>query len=369
MSHGLSSAVLSPSAFPGPTAPIDESLWEGPRAAGALVALLEVAADRGLLPTSCLAGTGLDVSDVASPGLTVLASHELAAVRNLITLTNDQPGVGVSAATRFQLGSLGVWGLAMMSSQTVRDLVEVALRLGYRKFSWGVLGVSLEAEGDALGAIFDERVAPADLRNFLIERDLAFAVTTLDKLVGRRVPLVVETTLGHERVRALRELVGPRVVTANAPRNVIWFPRSTLRMQLPNGDAYAAAMCERQCEELLERKQWQAAPATARAKVEAVLMRLAPTSWTLDAVAAARFVHPRTLNRLLAAEGTSFRVVVDDLRENLATTMLTETGLPMHEVAQRVGYAETPSFVRAYRRWTGRTPGAVMRAARLARGL
>jgi AraC-like DNA-binding protein len=293
----------------------------------------------------------------------VLASQELSAVRNLVAFAKDEPGLGASAATRFQLGTLGVWGLAMMSCRTVRESVEIAMRQGYGKFSWGMLAASVERHGRDLRAVFDEHGAPSDVRNFLIERDLAFTFTALDKLLGRRASLVVETTLDQDRVRRLRELLGPRVLRVGAPRNAIWLPGSTLDLPLPNGDAYAMAMCERQCEELLERRQWQAPPVSARAKVEAVLMRLPPASWTLENVAGERYVHPRTLNRLLAAERTSFRAIVDERREALASAMLAETDLSVGEIARRVGYAETPSFVRAYRRWTGRTPGAVRRGA------
>jgi AraC-like DNA-binding protein len=213
-------------------------------------------------------------------------------------------------------------------------------------------------------AIFDETSVPEDVRNFVIERDLAFSMAVLDLLLGAHPGITVTTTLRVERVGALREAIGPRRVGPGGRRNVITFRSGMLDEELPNGDSFAAAMCERQCEQLLERAVLQAPAGSSRAKVEAVLQRLPAAAWSLEEVAAARFVHPRTLDRLLAAEGRSFRGIVDETRERWATALLTETDQTISQVAQRLGYTHAQSFARAYKRWTGQTPAAARRDAR-----
>ncbi|WP_088279981.1 AraC family transcriptional regulator [Ideonella sp. A 288] len=69
-------------------------------------------------------------------------------------------------------------------------------------------------------------------------------------------------------------------------------------------------------------------------------------------------VSERTLQRRLADIGRSFSDVVEEFRREEAARLLAMPGLQLVEVASRLGYAEQTSFTRAFRRWTGITPGA-----------
>ncbi len=69
-------------------------------------------------------------------------------------------------------------------------------------------------------------------------------------------------------------------------------------------------------------------------------------------------VSERTLQRRLGELGRSFTDVVEDFRREEAARLLRQSALPLVEVASRLGYAEQTSFTRAFRRWTGSTPGA-----------
>jgi AraC-like DNA-binding protein len=74
----------------------------------------------------------------------------------------------------------------------------------------------------------------------------------------------------------------------------------------------------------------------------------------------------RTLQRKLAEEGLSFQAVVDETRAELADRYLEGEGLSVTEVAFLLGYAESSSFARAYKRWRGRTPLESKRQPRVA---
>lgn len=65
----------------------------------------------------------------------------------------------------------------------------------------------------------------------------------------------------------------------------------------------------------------------------------------------------RTLARRLKEIGTSFRQVADDTRFALARNYLGDKAFSLSEVAYLVGYADQPSFITAFRRWSGNTPG------------
>ncbi|WP_419997089.1 AraC family transcriptional regulator [Streptomyces boninensis] len=78
----------------------------------------------------------------------------------------------------------------------------------------------------------------------------------------------------------------------------------------------------------------------------------------LREVAGRLAVSPATLRRRLEAEGTSFTGLKDAVRRDAAITSLAQGQEPIAELAARLGFAEDASFHRAFRRWTGTTPGA-----------
>jgi len=79
---------------------------------------------------------------------------------------------------------------------------------------------------------------------------------------------------------------------------------------------------------------------------------------SLEAAAASLAMSPRTLQRRLRDEGTSFRKVHDDARREIASDFLADPSLSISEVADRLGFADVSSFDTAFKRWTGRTPRA-----------
>jgi AraC-like DNA-binding protein len=75
-------------------------------------------------------------------------------------------------------------------------------------------------------------------------------------------------------------------------------------------------------------------------------------------VAALFSIHSRTLNRRLHESNTSFRELVHEGRYEIARRMLETSSLNVTEVASALGYADASAFTRAFRRWSGTTPGA-----------
>ncbi|GAB3309627.1 AraC family transcriptional regulator [Haliea atlantica] len=73
-------------------------------------------------------------------------------------------------------------------------------------------------------------------------------------------------------------------------------------------------------------------------------------------VAARLDLHPQTLRRRLAAEGTTFKDIKNQLRRDTALHFLGKQGLSIEEIAHRAGFSESSAFIRAFKGWTGVTP-------------
>ena len=82
---------------------------------------------------------------------------------------------------------------------------------------------------------------------------------------------------------------------------------------------------------------------------------------SLNATAAAVSMSSRTLSRRLAAEHTSFQKIKDEMRRDFAIQQLVKTRTSVDEIALLVGFDNTPAFHRAFRTWTGSTPGTYRR--------
>jgi AraC-like DNA-binding protein len=82
----------------------------------------------------------------------------------------------------------------------------------------------------------------------------------------------------------------------------------------------------------------------------------------LEDVAAELKMPVRTLQRRLEASGLNFRLMVEDVRRTTAEQHLREGRLSLAEMATALGFADHASFNRAFKRWTGSSPGAFRRA-------
>ena len=76
----------------------------------------------------------------------------------------------------------------------------------------------------------------------------------------------------------------------------------------------------------------------------------------MEDIAARLHVSSRSLRRRLIDEGTSFRALIDEVRQAIAEELLTTGRMKLAEVAERLGYAEPAPFITAFRRWRGQSP-------------
>jgi AraC-like DNA-binding protein len=72
----------------------------------------------------------------------------------------------------------------------------------------------------------------------------------------------------------------------------------------------------------------------------------------------------RTLQRSLAAEGTSFKTVMEETRMQLARHYLNNTDLSLTAIAFLLGYSELSAFSRAAKHWLGESPSALRKKQR-----
>ncbi len=102
---------------------------------------------------------------------------------------------------------------------------------------------------------------------------------------------------------------------------------------------------------------------TVALRVRHALQRTLGSGGGKEAVAGLLGMHPRTLQRHLAAEHTSFEALREAVRRETALRYLCQTRIPLTQLAGLLGHSEQSVFSRACRRWFGMTPSAVRRRA------
>jgi AraC-like DNA-binding protein len=97
--------------------------------------------------------------------------------------------------------------------------------------------------------------------------------------------------------------------------------------------------------------------ATLTRRIRVMLPRLLATEHChQDAVAAMLCLHPRTLQRRLREEGTSFAEIIDAVRREVALRNLADTSVPLSRITERLGYSEAAVLTRSCQRWFNRSP-------------
>jgi AraC-like DNA-binding protein len=300
--------------------------WDFPRAVRGVVLLVEHARGRGLSDDLVLAGSGLSASDLLV-ATEVTAAQELRVVRNLRARLGE---VGTEVGRRYRASTFGVLGYALLASRTVHEAMNVALRFLDLSNTFAI--PRAELDGPRVRIVVDGAGLPVDVRRFLVERDTAAIRAVLAELAGLSIS-----------------------ATGSGDVRVLTFDVADLARPLSHSDPAALAVFEAVCRDVVGRRRERTG---FGGQVRVLVTQQLPGGAPMAAVADRLGVSERTLRRRLAADGTSYQRLLDEVRASLAEELIGTGRLSVEEVAVRLGYAEASSFIAAHRRWTGETPGA-----------
>jgi len=300
-----------------------------------------------LLREAGLTRASLEDPDARLPGPTVLA------LWNALRDRTEDPALQLSAPVALPFGAYRVIDYLVAASVTVGD--------GIRRFA---SFFELIADGVALAVEADEEEHWLDLAMVggapvpPIYVDYVFAA-----LVAR-IRMKIRPGLQVLRVELQRPepaQPGPYSALFRAPvrfgaaADRLFFSREEWVSPTESGDEALAKLME---EHARIPARHVAHPASAfRGEVERILVAGLPEDRSVAAVAKALHVSVRTLQRKLKEVGTTFREVSEAVTAHLALKRLADPRVSIAEVAFLLGFSDTSSFNRAFRRWTGEPPG------------
>jgi AraC-like DNA-binding protein len=322
-----------------------------------LVGLPRLIAAHGLDADAVIREVGCDPTLFSNPENTI----DFAAVGRLLAHTAEvtgQPYLGLELGRRLGLGVLGVLGEALRYAPDLGTALR-SLILHFHLHDRGAVPSLWESNGNALfgytlfcpeapGTVHIYDTAMVIARNILTELlDSGWEITEVQ--LFRDPPDQIEPFT--------RSFRAP--LCFQAGHSAIVFPAVDLTRPLPRADAaaYAKALHE------LKSLSGSSDAELIENKVRRLLYRLfvtgsGPAGIDLKAVSGLLAVHPRTLNRRLSADGTTFNALLTEVRYEVARQLLRDTQMPIADIAFALGYAESAPFNRAFRRWAGTTATA-----------
>ena len=283
-------------------------------------------------------------------------------VRNMVRLwrlaveeTGD-PCLGLKAAEFVQPATFHSLGLALLASQTLEDSLQRAAR--FSRIVSSAADISIEHTPRGVKQLLCWR-ADGPAVDEAIDLMMASSVKMGALVLGLRPSEVQELELRLRRsatpaLRAEFEAYFRCPIWFDADENSLLIPHEWMKRPLPMANPQLARQNDLVVMEYLSRFDG----ARLAEKVRAELISRLPAGEPLRVdVAGALGMGEKTLQRRLKDEGTSYQQVLDEVRRDLAQQYLREGPMSVCEVTFQLGFSDQSSFTRAFRRWTGKTPG------------
>lgn len=268
-------------------------------------------------------------------------------------LTAD-PSFGLNAGRAVGPGSFNVVSFILLSSATLRAGLGV-LQQYQRLISDGGRFQILPGERQSW-VVYHPQQGSLAFSPHQVEAVLA-ATVTFSRWVTGRALRPARAQFSHRQIGSLAvyvEALAQRVQFDQA-FNGLLLDNAVLDAPLPQADAELASLHRARASVLLSALS---EPLPLRRQVEQWFAGALEGSVPGRADAAQQFgLGERTFARRLRAEGAHYAELVDGARRALACMAVADGGEPFAHIARRLGFSEASAFNRAFRRWTGRSPG------------
>jgi len=224
--------------------------------------------------------------------------------------------------------------------------------------------IRLEAADDLVAVIYEKRDGRLDYFDASLDAAMGLLISLCRQVAGedfspRFVDLVRREPVCRERHYALFR--SPIHFGASSNRLVV--DANELQRPLPGANAMLAQANERLIEDYLARFNRSQLAMLVRSK----LIDLLPAGRVSEEkVADSLNISVRSLQRRLREEETSFKRILDDMRQDLARDYVVGSGYSVNEIAYLLGFSEPGNFSRAFKRWHGLPPSRYRGAHRQA---
>jgi AraC-like DNA-binding protein len=337
-------------------APAPRSAEPGTIAICFVAAALQSVRARDLNADELLATVGLSSSLLQVPQARVSAKH-YGALWRAIALALDDEFFGQDSR-RMKAGTFAMLCHSVLGCKSLGHALERSLRF-YGLILDDISG-TLVRDAKEARIVLHERVAGANLRVFAHELLLMLLYGVSCWLVGRRIPILrTEFSYAEPAHSAEYRLMYCADLSFDGPNTVIAFDASYLDLPVVQNERSLKEFLRTAPESiLLKYKNSSSLAARVRRRLRLYLPGELPD---FERLADELNMTPATMRRRLHEEGASYQSIKDQLRRDLAISHLSHTSRSVMYIALELGFSERSAFHRAFRKWTGASPGEFRR--------
>ncbi|HRO88188.1 MAG TPA: AraC family transcriptional regulator ligand-binding domain-containing protein [Chiayiivirga sp.] len=323
--------------------------------ATAITLLHDVLVEEGIDPEPVLAAAGLALAQAQSPDTRVSRQQVLAAYKAVAGM-DLAPTFAFRCGAHMRLTYFGMYGFALMSAPDLRTMLQFSVEQQGLTAALVRLWAQAHDSEVALGVDPLSHVQiDARVYRFLVEMHFGVAQRAWCDLTGAEFrPLRLGVTWpASDSTREVVASLGAEARFAQSD-NAFVFDAHWLDSRPQFGNLIAHDSVRNVCAVLSAQLKEQSGLAAQVGKLMVADYGRVPG---IERMAATLGMSERELRRRLHAEGTSYREIHDDVRAQVAMKYLRDTSLPVESIAAAVGFNDAANFRRAFRRWTGKTPG------------
>jgi AraC-like DNA-binding protein len=310
---------------------------------------------RDLNADELLANVGLSSSLLQVPQARVSAKHYGALWRAIAAALDDE--FFGQDSRRMKVGSFAMLCHSILSCKTLGSALDRSLRF----YALILDDISGSAERDAKEArIVLHDAAGESPRIFAHELLLMLLYGVSCWLVGRRIPILrTEFSYAEPAHSAEYRLMYSADLRFNRPNTLLAFEAGYLDLPVVQNERSAQEFLRTAPESiLLKYKNGSSLTARVRRRLRQFLPGTVPD---FDELAQEMNMTPATMRRRLHEEGESYQSIKDQLRRDLAISYLSHSSRSVMDIAVELGFSERSAFHRAFRKWTGASPGEFRR--------
>ena len=301
-------------------------------------------------------GTDVTYDELMSLDGTI-SGDELSRMYRNARAISDQEDLGLSVGVQLHLSAHGPLGVATYSCPDLRTALNLLATYGQTRTE--IFDISLHEHPTGLRVNFAEAQDLGDLRVFVTESVLSGLFSAIHFFIGvgqfngECFFAYPKPSYGY----AYHDHFGHKITFDHSATEII-VPESLLSTPSIVADPVlhqqAVAICEAHLQQI------RAGQPQTELTTEEVISRLISDNpgklWTLSDVASNLCMSPRTLIRKLDAEGTKFQKIRDELAKQQVIHYLAEDSLSIESIGHLMGFSDSSSFRRSFKRWFGETP-------------
>ena len=314
--------------------------------------LLEVVSRFGVSEQSLFAPFNFNSEQLAEPSCRISLPEANQLFKHALELTGED-SLGYQLGTQMRISVHGFIGYAIMSAPTATDALMLASRFIQIRVPFLQLHFSTMQTKASIQLICEDLHLEPLRQEVLIA--LTVGILSMGKaLTGQELYADIECDFPKPKgFDKYLKLINANV-SFNKPKLIAYFDKSYLSLPFVNADPISSQIAINQCEAELsaigDRKR-------IAMRVRDLISQSAERYPSIEIIAERLHMSDRTLKRQLAAEGTCYSNVVDELRYRHAVSLLSRSDFSLEQISDDLGYSDVGNFTRAFKRWTGRTPG------------